>query len=251
MRPLLALALVVSFVSSSYAQLFPNLRWSTTKQVGASNCPGGVCPTVATVATAPLRAINTRAGHWSYPGDIDSHLEGTHGVATAGMTRQQKLDLHDALHEGTATQSVVPKYRPAASGGGSSGTIRGYGSSGSSFGVGTVFADGAVVVSVGPVADPVPSMAAEVSAARKSDFRKAFLKAAKEARDKGDITPLQHGRLVVTAMRPRELANIQAWVHENAIQEGMATTQSPDWDALLEFLEKLIPLIIQLIDLFS
>jgi hypothetical protein len=47
------------------------------------------------------------------------------------------------------------------------------------------------------------------------------------------------------------LANIQAWVHENAIQEGLATTQAPDWNAIIDFIERLVPLIIQLIDLFG
>ncbi len=39
-------------------------------------------------------------GHWSYPGDIASHLLSTHGRSVAGMSREQMLDMHDALHEG-------------------------------------------------------------------------------------------------------------------------------------------------------
>ena len=135
------------------------------------------------------------------------------------------------------------------------------------FGVGSLDSDGAVVTYVGPVADPVPNSPAplavvpmptlappvdEVSIlAKRSDFRQAFLKAVREARDKGDITAFQHGRLIVAALRPRELANIQAWVHENAIQEGLATAQAPDWGAIIDFIERLIPLIMQLIDLFG
>lgn len=116
---------------------------------------------------------------------------------------------------------------------------------------------GGIVTWVGPVVDPVPSMApplpqAESSImARRSDFRQVFLKAVKKARDEGEINAFQHGRLVVASLRPRELANIQAWVHENAIQEGLASAQAPDWDAIISFIEKLIPLIIQLIDLFG
>ena len=91
----------------------------------------------------------------------------------------------------------------------------------------------------------------EQSILKRSDFRQTFLKALKQAREKGEINAFQHGRLVVASLRPRELANIQAWVHENAIQEGLATTQAPDWNAIIEFIERLIPLIIQLIDLFG
>lgn len=156
------------------------------------------------------------------------------------------------------------------------------------FGVGSVCSDGAIVTHIGPIADPVPNatvdyrlygsnlasrpfsyyedtgrapaemlMSPSQSAdgasvlSRRSDFRQAFLKAVKEARDKGEISAFQHGRLIVASLRPRELANIQAWVHENAIQEGLATTQAPDWDAIIDFIERLIPLIMQLIDLFS
>ena len=120
--------------------------------------------------------------------------------------------------------------------------------------------DGALIVSVGPSVDLLPSMVipsvapalpeASIMSARR-DFRQSFLVAVKQARDAGDITAFQHGRLVVASLRPRELANIQAWVHENAIQEGLATTQAPDWSAIISFIKELIPLIIQLIDLFS
>jgi hypothetical protein len=130
------------------------------------------------------------------------------------------------------------------------------------FVVGQADVDGAIINWVGPVADPVPSMVvtpvlapslpAEASIlAKRSDFRQVFLKALRQARDKGEISAFEHGRLVVASLRPRELANIQAWVHENAIQEGLASAQAPDWNAIIDFIERLIPLIIKLIDLFG
>ena len=135
------------------------------------------------------------------------------------------------------------------------------------FGPGSIDPFGHVVVSVGPIADPLPSapnvmafaptptLAPDVNEvsilARRSDFRQAFLTAVRQARDDGKINALQHGRLVIASLRPRELANIQAWMHENAIQEGLATAQAPDWGAIIDFIERLIPLIIQLIDLFA
>lgn len=59
----------------------------------------GPVRTLAAVATAPI----ARAGHWTYPGEISNHLAKDHGVVPSGMTRQQMLDLHDSLHEGTQT----------------------------------------------------------------------------------------------------------------------------------------------------
>ena len=38
--------------------------------------------------------------HWTYPGTISGHLQSGHGVNPAGMTKEQMLNLHDALHEG-------------------------------------------------------------------------------------------------------------------------------------------------------
>lgn len=50
-------------------------------------CPAGmVCPT---------RSV----AHWTYPGDIASHLANGHGVSAAGMSREQAETLHDRLHQ--------------------------------------------------------------------------------------------------------------------------------------------------------
>jgi hypothetical protein len=38
-------------------------------------------------------------GHWTYPGTISYHLRNKHGVNVAGMSREQMLNFHDALHE--------------------------------------------------------------------------------------------------------------------------------------------------------
>lgn len=51
-------------------------------------------------------------GHWTYPGSIDSHLQTEHGVSVSGMSRSQMLNLHDSLHEGTATASTVVTSAP-------------------------------------------------------------------------------------------------------------------------------------------
>lgn len=255
-----------------------------TKDTGqvSSSCPGGMCPTssapaafqsapVANVVQMPFKAVDNARGHWSYPGTIDSHLESTHGVSTAGMSRQEKLNLHDSLHEGTAQNVAVsvpranyvapfvsnyPSYT-TQSGGGSTGGLGSVGSrSGGStggFGIGTVLPDGAIVTSVG-VTQPSQASSLEVTQLRigdRSSFRKSLLAAGRKARDAGEITSLEFFLLSAASRNPATLEKMQAAVHEAAIEEGLATTQAIDWDSLITFIEKLIPIIIKLIELFG
>jgi hypothetical protein len=49
---------------------------------------------------------DTKPGHWTYPGDLADHLRTTHGKKVDGMTTEQMLNMHDALHESTP-QPVV------------------------------------------------------------------------------------------------------------------------------------------------
>lgn len=82
-----------------------------------STCPGGVCPvptaapirtTAVSVVSAPVRIVRS---HWSYPGEIRSHLATDHGVDATGMTRDQAESLHDQLHEsGTVAQASTVSY---------------------------------------------------------------------------------------------------------------------------------------------
>jgi hypothetical protein len=180
------------------------------------------------------------------------------------MSRQQMLNLHDSLHEGTAPtmkQSLPVPYAsysaPLAA------SVRSYGSTGSagygstgSFRVGYVLPDGAVVVSIGSTVDPaiVQAGTAQVEALAigdRRDFRKTLLEAARQARQAGEITPMEYFALSAASRNPRVLEKMQASLHEAAIEEGLATTQAIDWSSLIDFIEKLIPIIIKLIDLFS
>ena len=74
-----------------------------------SNCPDGKCPLQTVSAVGP----DDRPGHWTYPGSIDSHLKTVHGVDASGLTREQKLTLHDSLHESVKSKSV-PVYQSTA-----------------------------------------------------------------------------------------------------------------------------------------
>ncbi len=117
-----------------------------------------------------------------------------------------------------------------------------YGSSGSSMGS---------AGSTPTVAPSLPS-AGTASVLRKSDFRASLMKAAKAAREKGEITAAQYFKIAAMSRIPKVAANLEAAMQEAAIEEGLASaTGQIDWDAIIEFIEKLIPLIIQLIDLFS
>jgi hypothetical protein len=37
--------------------------------------------------------------HWSYPGDITTHMQVEHGQSVSGMSVEQQLSMHDAIHE--------------------------------------------------------------------------------------------------------------------------------------------------------
>ena len=83
-------------------------------------------------------------------------------------------------------------------------------------------------------------------------FRRSLLQAAREARKAGDIDARQHFLIFAASCNPRTLDRIRATVQEAAVEEGLvqANTQV-DWDAIIDFITKLIPLIVQIIELFA
>ena len=132
-------------------------------------------------------------------------------------------------------------------------TARSFGSSGG-LSVGSRDSDGAVISSIGSTVSPSIAKAGTVEQLAFGDrikFRRSLLAAAKQAREAGDITPAQYFLLSAASRNPNTLDKMQAAVHEAAIEEGLATAQAIDWDALIGFIEKLIPIIIQLIGLFG
>lgn len=52
--------------------------------------------------------VDTKPGHWTYPGDLADHLRTTHGKKVDGMTTEQMLNMHDALHESEPVRIVQP-----------------------------------------------------------------------------------------------------------------------------------------------
>lgn len=78
-------------------------------------------PAPKPVKQIPSAVASTSGPHWTYPGDITTHLTGTHGANVAGLTIEQQLSLHDALHENRNVVSVpmysAPVYRSSCPGG--------------------------------------------------------------------------------------------------------------------------------------
>ena len=166
-------------------------------------------------------------------------------------------------------KQVVPAYVAASyaapstpvvvkSGGSTGSAVTSYGSSGGGFAVGQRDKDGYVISSIGSTVDPKIASSAQSTAGIEAlaigdrvKFRRSLIEAARAARKAGDITPAQFFLLSAATRNPSTLDKMQAAVHEAAIEEGLATTQAIDWENLISFIEKLIPIILQLIELFA
>lgn len=245
------LCLFTCLVSTVEAQVFPNAFWNKGTQT-RSSCPGGVCPTSAYPATS---FSSSSPGHWSYPGDIDSHLEGqAHGYSTAGMTHQQKLDLHDALHEGRAPVVRAAPIRNAVIGYPAvSSTTQSYDSSGTrvfnggSCGTATTFSTQAAPAAALPPAEPFGAVSSS-----NREFRKVLMQAASEARRSGDISIAEYFKLSLATRVPGVLEKIQAATQEAAAEQGLANSVGAvDWEKLLQFIKDFLPILLELISLFA
>lgn len=73
--------------------------------------------TLPTPTPVAKYTVDTKPGHWTYPGDdIDAlngnrnelrhHLRTTHGSVVDNMSNEQMLNMHDALHESEPIQPV-------------------------------------------------------------------------------------------------------------------------------------------------
>ena len=102
-----------------------------------------------------------------------------------------------------------------------------------------------------------PSGVEEVS---NNKFRAALLKAAQEAAKKGELRRVDVIRLRVATLSPafveqaQELAVIQMAFSGEEVPtdaDGKIEVSRIDWEGLASFLERLIPLILKLIDIFA
>ena len=86
-------------------------------------------------------------------------------------------------------------------------------------------------------------------------FVKSIEKAAAKARKDRDIGLVQHWRIQSAINRPRTAAKIYAGVVDEGLAAGVLLADGDadgfDWDSLLAFIEKLLPLILQIISMFN
>lgn len=271
-RIAMALVAVSLFSQSSFAQLFPNAPWnrgSATARFNSSDaCPGGICPTNNSVGRGVLRpSVNVNVNN-APPALIEQHNY-EHNGYWGGPNWTWQGDL--ATQYAQSSYATAPQTTYVQQSGGSTGSVRSGGSTGSAvrsggstgssvrvLRVGDLDACGNVIVSIGstisPQLQPQPQMAGGVQQLAIGDriaFRHSLLEAARNARKSGEITSIQFFMLSAASRNPNVLDKMQQAVHEAAIEEGLATTQAIDWAGLISFIEKLIPIIIQLIDLFG
>lgn len=263
MRPskllLCSLMAVILLPGSADAQLFRrNVQRTVTVQ---SSCPGGVCPTRQVVRAAVPQVVRS-SNHWSYPGTIDGHLQSTHGISTAGMSREQMLSTHDAIHEGRyvtprAATVVIPAPKPApvvplpvpqA--------VKPVSVSEQTFGLSKLVA---VEIPSHVLAQIDNSKPAEVQ----ESFRRNLAKAIAGARKEGKINARDAVKLRVSMLSPafveraQELAVTQmafsgeASEHMPVDDEGVVQAEGINWDGLLKFLEAFIPLLLTLLERFG
>jgi hypothetical protein len=87
-------------------------------------------------------------------------------------------------------------------------------------------------------------------------FKRALLQAASQERAAGNLTGWELMRVrVAVAMRPARVLEAQSMVVEQACAAGLmqdaADLDGFDWEALLEFIRQLLPLILEIIAIFS
>lgn len=85
----------------------------------------------------------------------------------------------------------------------------------------------------------------------RASFRRSLKTATRNQVAAGNITQAQAFLLNGLAFFPAKADAIMAAVHDAAIDEGLATTQAIDWEGLAGFIERILPLILQLIQLFG
>lgn len=102
-----------------------------------------------------------------------------------------------------------------------------------------------------------PAAASTESSAAAKTFDAVFAKAIDQARAEGQLSWGQAFRLKVAARNPSRVAEIKQAIADSAVDEGKyksaASIMAPgfDWNSLLAFIKELLPLILQIISIFS
>ncbi len=92
----------------------------------------------------------------------------------------------------------------------------------------------------------------EPSQASLTGFRKTLITAAEQSCKAGDITRLDLFKIRVASLNRGVLKQMHQAVSEQAIHEGvMKSVGAPDWSAFLDFIKQLLPIIMEIIKMFS
>jgi hypothetical protein len=92
------------------------------------------------------------------------------------------------------------------------------------------------------------------------NFKAALQQAAEDACQAGEISRWELARVrLAIAFRPRAVAEVQGCVVDEACRAGKMSADAAaaadgdgfDWNALLEFIRNLLPLILEIIKIFS
>lgn len=88
-------------------------------------------------------------------------------------------------------------------------------------------------------------------------FRETLLSAAYEERKSGRLGWFKYAKIQIASNNPETLEEIQSAVLEQAVRAGKIAPQAAedpsafDWSSLLAFIKELLPLILQIISIFS
>ena len=97
----------------------------------------------------------------------------------------------------------------------------------------------------------MPAMGEPTSKSLK-EFRAALLKSGEQAVKSGELSRLDLMRLRLATMSPKMLATAHQFAAEQCLSDGLCASYGAiNWDQLLAFIKELIPLILELIKLFS
>jgi hypothetical protein len=128
------------------------------------------------------------------------------------------------------------------------------------FQIGARDSDGAIITSIGSVSPRAPEAPLAMESRTRKTSRIAILEAAQKAFDQKQIDQSQLRSIRLASMMPRMLAKMESLIAEKAYVEGYAipmgsdgepSVKAIDWNSLADFIERIIPLILKLIDLFG
>jgi hypothetical protein len=102
------------------------------------------------------------------------------------------------------------------------------------------------------VAESTTPVLGEPSAKSLKSFREALLKSGEQAVKSGELSRMDLMRLRLATMSPKVLATAHQFAAEQCLSDGLCASYGAiDWNQLLAFIKELIPLILELIKLFS